>query len=584
MIADVVFDLPLSRPFSYLVPPGLTVAAGQRVRAPLHGRARVGMVVAVRDADGGGWKPLEHAVETAPILSPALLELCRWAADQSLSSWGSTALALVPPPPPRSASAPMTPAYDPPAGPPVTPELWVGADSRAALVDELRAADAALVITPDLDAVARWAARLEAARVDSGEPVAVRRAAWLAAARGRARIVVGTRSALLVPLPPPATIVLVDEHDAGHKPPGPPRLHSRDLLVRRAAIEGSRLVLLSSTPTVESWWRADSRHFARRGGEPAPWPEIVAGDTRGILRNHPLTLPLTRAIEDAGRAGGTVVLVVGRAAATLLCAECGDVSRCPDCGVALAYSRGERLLRCGLCARSTPLPERCAACGGHRLGPLGWDAERVEASVRRRFPKLTVSRTDVRAQVVIGSPALLRAAPAASLSAVGIVALDSVLGAPDFRASERAFALLWAAAAATHPRGRVIAQTLYPDHIAVLAARAQDRAAFYRREIAGRAELGYPPFRRLCLVSVRGKTEADARARIDEASRVLQGVSGLTVYAPAPRTPAAATRSRWQFAIKGPAELPALLKGPLGPFLERRRHGGAVIEVEMDPI
>jgi primosomal protein N' (replication factor Y) len=208
----------------------------------------------------------------------------------------------------------------------------------------------------------------------------------------------------------------------------------------------------------------------------------------------------------------------------------------------------------------------------------------VEASVRRRFPKLTVSRTDLRAHVVIGSPALLRAVPAASLGAVGIVALDSVLGAPDFRASERAFALLWAAAEATHPRGRVIAQTLLPDHVALSAARAQDRALFYRREMAGRADLGYPPFRRLCVVSVRGRTEAEARARIDEAARALDGVAGLTVYAPAPRTPAAGTRSRWQFAIKGPGELPALLKGPLAPFLLRRRHGGAVIEVEMDPV
>ena len=124
-----------------------------------------------------------------------------------------------------------------------------------------------------------------------------------------------------------------------------------------------------------------------------PWPEIVTGDTRGILRNHPLTLPLTRAIEDTARAGGKTALIVTRRAATLLCVECGHVLRCPDCGVALPYSRKEGLLRCPLCARAEPLPERCPGCGGHRLGPLGWDAERIEASVRRRFPKLTVSRT-----------------------------------------------------------------------------------------------------------------------------------------------------------------------------------------------
>ena len=229
----------------------------------------------------------------------------------------------------------------------------------------------------------------------------------------------GTRSALLVPLPPPATLVLLDEHDPAHKPPGAPRIHSRELLVRRAAIEGSRLLLLSATPSAESWWRADDHQYRRRAHDADPWPEIVTGDTRGILRNHPLTLPLTRAIEDTARAGGRTALIVTRSAATLLCVECGHVFRCPDCGVALPYSRKEGILRCPLCARTEPLPERCPGCGGHRLGPLGWDAERIEASVRRRFPKLTVSRTDARSQVLIAPPGLLRALPPASLGAVG---------------------------------------------------------------------------------------------------------------------------------------------------------------------
>ena len=134
---------------------------------------------------------------------------------------------------------------------------------HAELVSALRETGAALVIAPDRDGAARWAERLEAARLDSGESPSARRAAWLAAARGRARIVVGTRSALLVPLPPPATLVLLDEHDPAHKPPGAPRIHSRELLVRRAAIEGSRLLLLSATPSAESWWRADDHQYPK---------------------------------------------------------------------------------------------------------------------------------------------------------------------------------------------------------------------------------------------------------------------------------------------------------------------------------
>src|SRR3990172_7070672 len=101
MIADVVFDLPLDHPFSYLVPDPLTVTPGQRVSAPLGGRgARVGVGVALRDGDAAGLRPVKRAVEAAPILSAGGVALGRWIADESLSSWGSTLLALLPPPPP----------------------------------------------------------------------------------------------------------------------------------------------------------------------------------------------------------------------------------------------------------------------------------------------------------------------------------------------------------------------------------------------------------------------------------------------------------------------------------------------------
>src|SRR5262249_60569444 len=95
----------------------------------------------------------------------------------------------------------------------------------------------------------RWAERLDAARLDSGAPAGERRASWFASARGRSRVVVGTRGALLVPVAPPATLVLLDEQDPAHKPPGPPRLHSRDILRRRAELEGSRLLMLAAPPS-----------------------------------------------------------------------------------------------------------------------------------------------------------------------------------------------------------------------------------------------------------------------------------------------------------------------------------------------
>ena len=588
MLADVLFDLPLDRPFSYQVPDALRVTVGQRVSAPLGGRPRVGVVVALRpDVVDQTLKPIHSPVEPAAIVSRAGLALARWIADESLSSWGSTLSALLPPPPRAKRAEVIAPVADQaPATSQEAAELWTDAERHERLVAQLgKAPGGALVIAPDTEGAADWARRLDAPRLDSGVSAAERRAAWFASARGRTRVVVGTRGALLVPLSAPATLVLLDEQDSAHKPPGPPRLHSRDILLHRAELEGSRLVMLAGAPSAESWHRAEAGALVRVGGRPAPWPEIVTADTRGILRNHPLTLPLTRAIEQMSRAGRAVLLVVSRAAGALGCNDCGAVLRCPDCGVALAVRRDRRSLACRLCARGDALPERCPSCGGHKLQPFGWDAERVEASVRRRFPRLTVSRTDPSAQVVIGTTAFLRGTRLRPWGAVGFVWLDGLLRVPDFRAGERVFQVLWAAAEAAGPGGRVIVQTLHPDHYALAAAREGSREAFYGQELEFRAELGYPPFRRLCQISALGKASAGTRALLDEVSGALRGIPELTIYpAMALGRAGAATAARMRFVVKGPADLPRRIGPALRPFLERGRRSHGVVEIEMDPV
>jgi len=184
LIAEVVFDLPLHHPFSYLVPPGLTLSRGQRVSAPLHGRQRVGLVVELREGDAAALKPIQRAVEPVPILSAAALALGRWAAEESLSSLGSTLLSLLPPPPRAGSAESVAPAAEPHGGAAPLPELWAGSQREAQLADALASgSDAALVIVPDRESAARWAKRLDAARLDSGATDADRRAAWFAAAR-----------------------------------------------------------------------------------------------------------------------------------------------------------------------------------------------------------------------------------------------------------------------------------------------------------------------------------------------------------------------------------------------------------------
>ena len=606
MIVDVVFDLPLPRPFSYSVSPGLTVTPGQRVRAPLGRQARVGLAVGVREGDEKDLKPILGVAESGPILSPSQLDLTRWIAAESWSSWGSTVAALLPPVPRGVASiaAPAAGWGEPSAE---HPRLLIGGDRERRLLARLgeeAETRGILVVAPEIDEARAWAARLRATlkvpvvRLDSGIPDRERWTAWMALARGAARVGVGTRSALLAPAPAPATLVVLDENDAAHKPPGAPRIHSREVLVERARHEGSRLYLTSATPSVESWWRCDEGKFDRSEDGPSAWPRVSVVDVRGTLRAHPLSKDLREAMKETLAAHGRVLLLVTRVGSAMACDECGFILRCQECRIAMAFSRARRELACRLCRRIDPAPETCPHCRGRQLAPLGWGTERVEQAVRAQIRHASVARYDAesrrgkamapalregRAQVIVGTRSALKAFVSHGPSLVGFISPDSVLRLPDFRASERAFSLLWAAGERAADGGRVVIQTQHPTHYAVRAAANQDLASFYKHELGFRAELGYPPFRRLCLITVKSRTEGSAQRLAEDLSRELTALGGLTVYSPAPvgRSPRALG---WQIVLKGGDDLPARLAPALTPLMERRRDSRGMIEVEMDPV
>jgi primosomal protein N' (replication factor Y) len=605
MIADVVFDVPVTHPFSYRVPPGLSVAPGQRVRAELGRQTRVGLVVAVREGDEQGLRPIQAPAESGPILSSGQLELTRWIERESLSSWGSTVMALLPPVPRLPGETTPVPAAWP-GGQAPRPRLLVGGSREPRLLARLKEeveAGSLLVLAPEIDDAGAWGARLETTlqrpvvRLDSSVPERRRWSGWMALARGEARVAVGTRSALLAPALAPATLVLLDEHDPAHKPPGPPRIHSREVARERARREGSLLYLTSATPSVESWWRADDGQFEREGDGPAPWPRVSVVDVRGTLRIHPLSPVLRQAMRETLAARGQVLLLVSRTSSAMACGECGHVFRCSACGIAMSFSRTRRQLVCRLCRRFEAAPDACAHCRGRRLAPLGWGTERVEQAVRERFRGVQVTRydresgprpslhratTDGRAQVVVGTRSALKAFAPRRPALVGFITPDPILRLPDFRATERAFSLLWAAAERVAEGGRVVIQTQHPGLYAIQAVVEQDLMGFYKHELRFRAELGYPPFRRLCVITVAGGSDGAARWAADELARELATLGGVTVYPPAPlgRSPRA---PRWQIILKGPDDLSDRVAAAVAPFRRRRPAARGIIDVEMDP-
>jgi primosomal protein N' (replication factor Y) len=600
-VADVAFDVPLSHPFSYRVPDGWTVVPGQRVVAPLGRANRTGMIVALHERDeAAGLKPLLRLADRAPLLGVDGLSLARWIADESLSSLGSTLSALLPPAVVSERETGLKRGWPVRDGSPLLkPELLVGAGRETRLLERIGDGPA-LVIVPDVEGAARWAQRLgrrgSVVRLDSGVDDVERAAAWSALGEGTVSMAVGTRSALLAPLPSGATIALVDEHEAAHKPPGAPRLHSRDIVLERGAREGQRTLLTSGTPSVEMWWRADSARASLDAAAPAAWPATQVADTRGILRREPLTPTLARTVRETLGAGRRVLLVVSRLTSALACDECGEIVRCPECVIALAYVRAARTLACRVCGRGVPLPETCPVCRGRRLSPFGWGAERVEHAVRRRFPEARVARYDpessrgaraearrraaAEAQIVIGTRGALRLFGPGSLGLAGFVAPDQLLRLPDFRAGERLFSLIWAAAERVVRGGALVLQSQSPDHYVLDAALRQDLGAFYRHELKFRGELGYPPFRRLAVLTVSAKTPADLRRLADDVKSALVTDRELLAY-----PPTADRRDRLRrIVVKGRDDLPARLTAALPDLGRARTQRGGTIEVEIDPV
>ncbi|MBI1846475.1 MAG: primosomal protein N' [Candidatus Rokubacteria bacterium] len=597
LIADVVFDAPVAHPFSYVVPQDWRLATGQRVIAPLKGAARAGVVVALRDGDGARLKPLARLLDRVPLLDATARALVEWIAADTLSGLGATYLALLPPPVPSDAVPAVATRATADA---VTPRLLVGAGRETRLLERVGDAPAALVLAPDIDGAARWAQRLArfggVVRLDSGVSDGDRAGGWAAVASGASRLAVGTRSALLAPLPPGGMIAVVDEQEAAHKPPGRPRVHARDVTLERAAREGLAALFTAATPSAELWQRTvDGR--ARLDQPPrGAWPATTLADPRGIARREALTPPLARAVRETLAAGRRVFLAVSRLHAVLGCDECGHVVRCARCAIALAYAPAARTLACRLCDQAEALPSTCPQCTGRRLGPFGWSAERVEQGVRRRFPRTRIARYDpeaargrradtqradaAAADIVIGTRGALRLFGPGSLGLAAFVSPDQLLGMPDFRAAERGFALMWAAAERVRGDGALVVQSRNPTHYAIEAVTKQDLDGFYARELRFRSELGYPPFRRLAVLGVTARAGADGRAGAAALAEALRADHALTVYPPA----AGRRRRGWHVVVKGDDDLPRRLGPALAEYGASLAARGIMVEAEVDPV
>ncbi len=456
----------------------------------------------------------------------------------------------------------------------------------AAIEEAVAAGRSAIVLVPEVALIPQLGDRLTAlvgeglAVMHSGLSAGERHDSWWRIVRGGARVVLGTRNAIFAPLADLGLIVVDEEHEGSYKSDRTPRYDARWVARERAALAGARLVMGSATPDLVTLARvrgglAERARLAERRVGRVPAVEIVdmraelAGGNRSVLSRS-----LAEAIAGLGEGGGQGILLINRrgAATFVLCRDCGESLRCPNCELPYVFHLSGSQLRCHHCGRTAAVPERCPSCGSARIRYFGAGTQRVEAEVRSRFPRLRVGRLDSdalaerrafesvyddfregRTDVLVGTQLAAKGLDLPDVVLAAVVAADVTLNLPDFRAAERTFQLLaqvtGRAGRGDRP-GRVIFQTYAPDHFAVRAAARLDVDGFADEELVRRRLLGYPPAGVLArlLVADADRERAEARGR---AAAEAVAAPGVEVLGPLPAyVPRRAGRWRMQVVLR----------------------------------
>jgi primosomal protein N' (replication factor Y) len=490
----------------------------------------------------------------------------------------------------------------------------------AAIAAVLAAGHQVLVLLPEIALGAQWLARFRSrfgtvpAEWHSDVTQAAKRDVWRAVASGRARIVVGARSALFLPFAELGLIVVDEEHDPSYKQDDGVCYQARDMAVLRASLAHIPIVLVSATPSLETVVNIARGRYQRvslpRRHAEAALPDIALVDMRRerTEAGRFLSPPLAEAVTQTLGAGEQVLLFLNRRgyAPLTLCRACGHRMQCPSCTAWLVEHRFTGRLQCHHCGHAERVPALCPEClTAGTLVPCGPGVERLREEVAARFPQartalmvsdlLTGPRAAAelaeamvahRYDVLIGTQIVAKGHHFPMLTLVGVVDADLGLSGGDLRAAERTYQLLHQVAGrsgrAERP-GRALLQTYMPEQPVMQALAAGDRDGFLAAEAAARRAAGLPPFGRLAalIVSAGDPEAADFAARA--LSRAAPQLPGVDVLGPAP-APLAILRGRHRRRLLVKAERGVNLQAVLRDWLGRVRIAGSVrLQVDIDP-
>ena len=638
----LAFNLPIQGVFIYWS--DLDIPLGCRVLAEIGRRRLTGWVVGSltdRPPELKKIKTIIRAVDSDSLFDEDFLSLAQWMADLTLCSLGEALACMLPSG--RREGKGITDGEEAEVSKSVdkltseqnkaldaikdSPQDWFYLYGKTgsgktevflrAAEDSISRGEGVIYLVPEIALSHQLVAHLSdrfsdnIAVLHSGLTPSQRLNQWRKIQKGEALLTLGARSAVFAPVRNLGLVIIDEEHEGSYKSSSTPRYHARQLAMRRCLTSKGTLIMGSATPSVEAWFLMNSGRLRRlelldrpAGGAQ---PRIRVVDMRrekGVLSQEMLK-SLSATLNQKRQA----LLFLNRRGFSYhyFCPDCGEDILCRNCSVPLTYHKNRHTMLCHYCGHRRLPPDVCPNCKSLQMRATGFGTEKIEEEIRKLYPEKHIVRLDAdttrrkgvlastlkdfrtgKIDILLGTQMVAKGLNAPGLQLAVILAADTTMNLPDFRSTERTFALIVQVAGRVgrfRPDGEVLIQTYRPDAVPVEFAANNRIAEFYKYEISQRHLLGFPPHSRLFRLVVRGKSEERVRTYINALTKAMSH-----------------GKDRWE--LLGPAECPiGLMAGEFRQHLivrtnhfdhahsalktaiiETKAMSGVRLEIDLDPV
>ena len=410
---------------------------------------------------------------------------------------------------------------------------------------------------------------------------------WYKIKTGKAKIVIGARSAIFAPVENLGIIIIDEEHDNSYKSEMTPRYNVKDLARYLGKKYDVPIVYGSATPDMTTYYRAlngeiELLELTKRANE-AELPKVEVVDLKQELINgnrSMISMKLYKAIEENLKNKKQTILFLNRRGYStfIMCRDCGYTAKCKNCNITMTYHIKQNKLKCHYCGYETNAITTCPDCKSNNIRYFGTGTQKLEAEINKMFPKASTIRMDVdtvstknshedilnkfkneNIDILIGTQMVVKGHHFPNVTLVGVIAADTNLNIGDYMASERTFQILTQVAGRAgreKDRGKVIIQTYNPDNFSIEYAKEQNYKLFYNLESTIRKQLKYPPFCDIIMLGFTSESEINIQKVATEVhtffkNKIKQNNFPIILYKPVPAPiDKIKNKFRWRIIIK----------------------------------